>query len=78
MSRKPRGLHPDEQALWDRVAGTANPLDKARKANKVSNPAKKPPKTAEQTPNTFAPPSTSAGTRKISNRSVRTLMTTIA
>ena len=58
MSRKPRGLRPDEQALWDRVADTANPLDKARKVKKVSIPAKK---RAESTPNTFAPPAFRVG-----------------
>jgi len=26
MSRRPRGLSPEERALWDRVAGTAKPM----------------------------------------------------
>ena len=29
MSRKPRGLRPDEEELWSRVARTAVPLPKA-------------------------------------------------
>ena len=61
MSRKPRGLHPDEQALWQRVADTANPLDKARQAKKVPISAKKPAIAADQSTNTFAPPAFRVG-----------------
>lgn len=44
MSRKPRGLRPDEEALWQQVARTATPLSEKPKATllQASKPAKEP------------------------------------
>ena len=43
--KKPRGLRPEEQALWAEVARSATPLHQAFKA-KIDNEAKPPPKEA--------------------------------
>lgn len=41
MTRRPRGLHPDEQALWQRVAGSARALhpEHPRRADPLAKPA---------------------------------------
>lgn len=41
MARRPRGLHPDEQALWQRVAGSARALhpDHPRRAEPAAKSA---------------------------------------
>ena len=43
MSRKPRGLRPDEEALWQQVARTATPLSEKPVTNSLIQPPK--PKT---------------------------------
>lgn len=40
MSRKPRGLRPDEEALWQQIARTATPLSDRPKPRPFSKPAK--------------------------------------
>ena len=46
MSRKPRGLRPDEEALWQRVASTATPLaEKPATANPLQSLKPKKPLT---------------------------------
>lgn len=42
MSRRPRGLSPEERALWERVAGTAKPMRPRRSATAAHVPAVKP------------------------------------
>ena len=42
MSRKPRGLRPDEEVLWQQVARTATPLSDKPKANPLTSKSKKP------------------------------------
>lgn len=40
MSRKPRGLRPDEEALWQQVARTTTPLSEQSAANSLTQSAK--------------------------------------
>ena len=47
--RRPRHLSPEERALWDRVASSAEPLDKRVRAKPAPN-AKAPPAPAVPTP----------------------------
>ena len=48
MTRKPRGLKPEEEQLWRRVADTATPLKRAKPVDQILNPPKpKPPKPRE-------------------------------
>ena len=62
MSRKPRGLRPDEEQLWQRVADTATPLNKAAKTKKVSIPLKKPGEaTRKPAPKPYVPPTFRVG-----------------
>jgi len=56
MSRKPRGLRPDEERLWQRVADTANPLDKPASKQRISVPIKKPGVKPQQSPDSYKPP----------------------
>lgn len=56
MSRKPRGLRPDEERLWQRVADTANPLDKPASKQRLSAPIKKSGANPKQTPEPYKPP----------------------
>lgn len=58
MTRKPRGLKPEEERLWQRVADSATPLDKPapkpRYSAKLRTPGEKPaPKPA---PEPYKPP----------------------
>ena len=58
MTRKPRGLRPEEERLWQRVADSATPLDKPapkpRYTAKLKTPGEKPaPKPA---PEPYKPP----------------------
>ena len=50
MSRKPRGLRPDEEALWQQVARTATPLSNIPKKNLLTQSItpKKPEPTEKQ------------------------------
>ena len=45
MTRKPRGLRPDEEDLWKRVARTTNPMHKANVKPRLKSPPKEPVKT---------------------------------
>lgn len=53
MSRKPRGLRPDEEALWQKVAGTTTPLSEKPVANPLTQSAR--PKTPEVSPKSRVP-----------------------
>lgn len=46
MARRPRGLHPDEQALWQRIAGSARAMhpDHPRRADPAATPKARPPR----------------------------------
>ncbi len=58
MTKKPRGLRPEEERLWKRVADTATPLEKP--APKPRIPAKLKPQadkpTRKQAPQPYQPP----------------------
>ncbi len=59
MSRKSRGLSPEEEKLWQRVAKTASPLDKTAKSTRAKNvsvPIKKPGEPKAPAPKPFVPP----------------------
>lgn len=56
MTRKPRGLRPDEERLWQRVADTANPMDKPASKPRLTAPIKKPGVKAKPAPASYAPP----------------------
>ncbi len=55
MSRKPRGLRPDEERLWQRVADTANPLDKPASKSRLTAQIKKPGAREKLNPTPFKP-----------------------
>lgn len=61
MSRKPRGLRPEEAKLWHRVARTATPLEKSAKTQNVSVPIKKPGEAAPPRPEPYIPPAFQIG-----------------
>ena len=44
MARKPRHLSPEERALWDKVAGTADPMHPTRPATDPITTPKAPPR----------------------------------
>ncbi|SHJ04173.1 Smr/MutS family protein [Wenxinia saemankumensis] len=52
--RRPRHLSPEERALWDRVAKSADPLDRARAATEGTPPPPKAP--PARVPDPPAPP----------------------
>lgn len=62
MTRKPRGLHPEEERLWRKVADTTTPLDKPKPK---PHPAPKPPGVkqhpAPERPAPYKPPAFRVG-----------------
>ncbi|MDA8585834.1 Smr/MutS family protein [Rhodobacteraceae bacterium] len=56
MSRKPRGLRPEEERLWQRVADTAKPLGKNPSKPRLTAPIKKPGVAPTPKPERYSPP----------------------
>ncbi|SDE64589.1 Smr/MutS family protein [Limimaricola pyoseonensis] len=56
MARRPRHLSPEERALWDKVARSADPLDRARRAKGAPPKQPTPPETGATPPAPMPPP----------------------